>query len=242
MPWQSSAPLYPQAFFLGLISSLPVLVVLLLACAAGSAVAWFLRRGSQHYRRGCSLWELGLAQKAQQHFLTAARMSFGRHRAVALARVGLCQLHRGEYVRAVATLEPLMGRALPRSMHQAHRRCEGTDASLIVPEVALLCRQGYFGAALQQLEDRWCVLEQERHLYDRARLLREFARWRLWHKRYERECFADWMLLAPLREEELRFFDEHWPDLAFFMFGAQSLYRCLTGEGRLGTATRTTPA
>jgi tetratricopeptide (TPR) repeat protein len=269
MHWQSSAPLYPQAFFLGLFSSLPLLLVLLLACAAGSGVAWFLRRGARDYRRGCSLWELGLAQKAQPYFLAAARMSFGRHRAAALAWVGLCLLHRGEYVRAVATLEPLMGRALPRSMRplwaalpghlslclallgdvvqahrwleEAHRRCEGTDASVIVPEAALLCREGYFGAALQRLEDGWPLLEWERCLYDRARLLREFARWRLWPNSYERECFVDWMLLAPFREEELDFFDEHWLDLAFFMSGAQSLYRRYTGEGRSGAATRTTP-
>lgn len=270
MHWLSSAPLYPQAFFLGLFSSLPLLLVLLLACAVGTGVAWLLPRGARHYRWGCSLLELGLAQKAQPYFLAAARLSFGRPRAAALARVGLCLLHRGEYARAVATLEPLMGRALPRAMRplwaalpghlslclalqgetvrarrwlaEAHRRCEGTDASLILPEAALLCREGYFGAALQRLEDGWPVLEWERCLYARARLLREFARWRLWPNSYERECLVDYLGLAPFREEELDFFDEHWPDLAFFMFGAQSLYRRYTGEGSLGVATRTTPA
>lgn len=270
MPWPSSAPLYPQAFFLGLFSALPLLLMLLLACAAGSGVAWFLRRCARDYRRGCSLWELGLAQKAQPYFLAAARMSFGRHRAAALARVGLCQLHRGEYVQAVATLAPLMDRALPRAMHplwaalpghlslclallgdtvsaqrwleEAHRRCAGTDASLLLPEAVLLCREGYFGAALQRLEDGWPVLEWERCLYAPARLLREFARWRLWPHTYERECLVDYLGLAPFREEELDFFDENWPDLAFFMDGAQSRYRRYTGEGRLGVATRTTPA
>lgn len=269
MNWQLPAPLHPQAFLLGLFSSLP-LVLMLLGALAGSGVVWLLRRSSRHYHRGCRSWEMGFVQDAQRHFLRAARGSFGARRVVALARVGLCQLHQGEYAQAVATLEPLMGRTFPRSMHllwaslpgylslclslsgdtlrasrwleEAHRRYEGTDTSLILPEAALLARQGRFGAALQRLEDWWPVLRFEGYLCDRTRLLREFSSWRLEPERYEREGIVEWMLLGPFREEELDFFDEHWPDLALFMSAARWLRERYKGRRGFGAATRTTRA
>ncbi|PTL83962.1 hypothetical protein [Vitiosangium sp. GDMCC 1.1324] len=269
MNWQLPASVRPEFFLLGLLSSLPLLLMLV-CVAAGSLVVRLVRRGSLHYRRGSNCWEMGFLQEAQRNFQTAARWSFGGRRTEALARVGLCQLHRGEYAQAVATLEPLMGRALPRSsrvlwaalpgqlalcltlqgdtsrarrwLEEAHRRCEGTATFLILPEAALLCREGRFGAALQRLDDWWPLLRFEGYLCDRTRLLREFASWRLEPERYARESVVQWLVLPPFRQEELDFFDAHWPLLADFMWTAQVLRKRFGRLRGFKSATRMTPA
>ncbi len=270
MNWQPPAPLQPEAFFLGVRSVLPLLLLLLCAAAVGPVVRWARRRGPLSFRRGCLLWELGSVEQSKRSFRTAARWSSGEQRTAALARLGLAHVYSGEHARAVATLEPLMSLPLPRSMHllwtalpgylalclllrgdvprarfwldEAYRRCEGSATFLVLPEVALLCREGHFGAALRRLEDWWPLLMFEGYLCERTRLLREFARWRLEPERYERECIVEWMMVARLRQQELDFLAAHWPDLARFLSTARSLETRYEGRRGFRAATRTTPA
>jgi tetratricopeptide (TPR) repeat protein len=242
----------PDVLVRGVLSPWTLGVVLLCAAAVGLEVL-LRHRWSRHFHHACRLWTLGLLETAERHFRLAARWSYGSRQAAALAWVGLCQRYQGEYAAAVATFEPLLGRRMPRSMgvfhhalpgylslclamlgetrrakrwlEEAFRRCEGTTSTtwLLLPEAVLLCREGRFGAALKKLEDGWPVMVFEGTLCHQTRLFKAFARQGLDPERYERDFAPELLALTPFSRKELAFCDEHWPELADFMWAGEEL-------------------
>ena len=216
-----------------------------LLCAVMWALLRLGRRW-RYYNQACLLLgEGGENQRAEALFRRAARGLYGTHRTAALAGVGLCRMQRGGYAEAAAVLEPLMAQRLPRAMRLdevvlpghlalclamlgetsrarhwlgvAHERFGGRVTFLVLPEVAILCREGHLGAALKMMEDCWPVLMADGRVCSRIRLFRAFAQWKV-----DPECNTDFIFmtllsLAPLPEWEMAFCREHWPVLADFM-------------------------
>ncbi|MFE8602070.1 hypothetical protein [Archangium violaceum] len=205
-----------------------------------------LDRRLRCYRQACDLLgEHGGFQRAEALFQEAARGLYGTHRTAALAGVGLCRMQRGGYAEAAAVLEPLMAQRLPRSMRLdevvlpghlalclamlgetsrarhwlgvAHERFGGRVTFLVLPEVAILCREGHLGAALKMMEDCWPLLMADGRVCSRLRLFRAFAQWKVDPERNTDFIFMTLLSLAPLPEWEMAFCREHWPVLADFM-------------------------
>jgi hypothetical protein len=205
-----------------------------------------LGRRLRCYRRACDLLGVsGEHQRAEALFRRAARGLYGTHRTAALAGVGLCRMQRGGYAEAAAVLEPLMAQRLPRSMRLdevvlpghlalclamlgetsrarhwlgvAHERFGGRVTFLVLPEVAILCREGHLGAALKMMEDCWPVLMADGRVCSRLRLFRAYAQWKVDPERNTDFIFMTLLSLAPLPEWEMAFCQEHWPVLADFM-------------------------
>jgi hypothetical protein len=203
-------------------------------------------RWLRHYRQACQLLGVhGGLQRAELLFQRAARRAYGTRRTAALAGVGLCHMQRGGYAEAAAVLEPLMARRLPRSMRLdevvlpghlalclamlgetsrarhwlgvAHQRFGGRVTFLVLPEVAILCRDGHLGAALKLMEDCWPLLLADGRVCSRLRLFRAYAQWKVDPERNTDFIFMTLLSLAPLPEWEMAFCQEHWPVLADFM-------------------------
>lgn len=202
---------------------------------------WFL-----FYRQGCNLLHgRGGLQQAEEWFRRAARGSSGPPQTAALAGVGVCRMGRGGYAEAAAVLEPLMARRLPRSMRldeialpghlalclammgetlrarhwlgEAHARFGGRVTFLVLPEVAILCREGHLGAALKLMETCWPVLMADGGVCVRLRLFRAYAQWKVDPERNTDFVYMTLLSLSPMPEWELAFCREHWPVLADFM-------------------------
>ncbi|WP_375767667.1 hypothetical protein NR798_39245 [Archangium gephyra] len=225
---------------------LTVLLLGGLLCAAAVIWGQLLwRRWSRSYRHACELLTTGGLPQAEEHFQRAARSASGVFRTAALAGVGVCRMQRGAYAEAAAMLEPLMGQRLPRSMRleeialpghlalclamlgdtararhwlgEAHERFGGRVTFLVLPEVAILCREGHVGAALKMMEDCWHLLMTDGRVCSRMRMFRAFAQWKVDPERNTDFVFMTLLSLAPVPEAELAFCREHWPVLADFM-------------------------
>ncbi|HEX8434175.1 hypothetical protein, partial [Archangium sp.] len=77
---------------------------------------WRWSRWFQAFGQALHLMHTGEPQRAEEVLRKLARRAPGTRRTAALAAVGVCHIHRAEYARAVALLEPLMARRLPRAM------------------------------------------------------------------------------------------------------------------------------
>ncbi|HYO65549.1 MAG TPA: hypothetical protein VEU33_05655 [Archangium sp.] len=205
-----------------------------------------LGRRLRCYRQAYELLgEHGGLQRAEALFQKAARGLYGTHRTAALAGVGLCRMQRARYAEAAALLEPLMSQRLPRSMRLdevvlpghlalclamqgetsrarhwlgvAHERFGGRVTFLVLPEVAILCREGHLGAALKMMEACWPLLMADGRVCSRLRLFRAYAQWKVDPERNTDFIFMTLLSLAPIPEWEMAFCQEHWPVLADFM-------------------------
>jgi hypothetical protein len=205
---------------------------------------WWWSRWFQAFGQALHLMHTGEPQRAEESLRKLARAP-GARRTAALAAVGVCHIHRGEYARAVALLEPLMERRLPRTMRtdevalrgylalclamlgetrrawywlgEAHRRFGGRVTFLVMPEVAILCREGHLGAALKYMEHCWPMLMADGLLCSRIRLLRAFAQTKVDPEHNVGPVMRTLLSLAPFPKKELAFCREHWPVLADFM-------------------------
>ncbi|HEX5751499.1 MAG TPA: hypothetical protein VFZ09_35075 [Archangium sp.] len=224
----------------------PFVVMLGVLLGAVMWVVSQLGRWLRDYRQACHLLGAhGGLQRAEALFRRAARGLYGTHRTAALAGVGLCRMQRGGYAEAAAVLEPLMARRLPRSMRLdevvlpghlalclamlgetararhwlgvAHERFGGRVTFLVLPEVAILCREGHLGAALKMMEDCWPLLLADGRVCSRIRMFRAFAQWKVDPERNTDFVFMTLLSLAPIPEWEMAFCQEHWPVLADFM-------------------------
>jgi len=212
---------------------------------------WHGSRWLQAFGRAIHLMHTGKPQESEELLRKLARKTFGTQRTAALAAVGVCHLHRGEYARAVALLEPLMERRLPRTMGtdesalrghlalglamlgetrrawywlgEAHRRFGGRVTFLVMPEVAILCREGHVGAALKYMEHCWPLLMADKLVCPRIRLFRAFAQSKVDSTHNTAPVLLALLSLAPFPEKELAFCREHWPVLADFMQVGQDL-------------------
>jgi hypothetical protein len=208
-------------------------------------VDWHWSRWFQAFGQAIHLMQTGKFQESEERLRQLARKTFGTQRTAALSAVGLCHIHRGEYVEAVALLEPLMERRLPRTMRtdeialrgylalclamlgdtrrawywlgEAHRRFGGRGTFLAMPEVAILCREGKLGAALKYMELCWPVLMADGMVCSRIRLFRAFAQRKVDPDHNKGPVLLALLSLAPFQEKELAFCREHWPVLADFM-------------------------
>lgn len=224
---------------------LSVFMLGVLPCAAAMLVLLHRRRWFRSYLQACDLLSTGGLQQAEEHFRRAARGAYGTRRTAALAGVGVCRMQRGAYAEAAAELEPLMARRLPRSMRleeialpghlalclammgdtsrarywlgEAHERFGGRVTFLVLPEIAILCREGHLGAALKMMEDCWRLLLTDGRVCVRIRLFRAFAQWKVDPERNTDFVYMTLLSLAPIPERELTFCREHWPVLADFM-------------------------
>jgi tetratricopeptide (TPR) repeat protein len=225
---------------------LSVLMLGGLLCGAAviwSQVHW--RRWSRSYRHACELLTTGGLPQAEEYFRRAAQGAVGVFRTAALAGMGVCRMQRGAYAEAAAMLEPLMERRLPSSMRleeialpghlalclamlgdtprarhwlgEAHERFGGRVTFLVLPEVAILCREGHLGAALKMMEDCWPLLMTDGRVCSRLRLFRAFAQWKVDPERNTDFVFMTLLSLAPVPEWEMAFCRDHWPVLADFM-------------------------
>lgn len=230
---------------------LSVLMLGALPCAA--VMLGLLHRGrwSRSYRHACDLLCTGGLPRAEEHFRRAARGAYGTRRTAALAGVGVCRMQMGMYAEAAAVLEPLMARRLPRSMRldeialpghlalclammgdtsrarhwlgEAHERFGGRVTFLLLPEIAILCREGHLGAALKMMEDCWPLLMADGRVCVRLRLFRALAQWKVDPERNTDFVYMTLLSLAPIPERELTFCREHWPVLADFMHKGNDL-------------------
>ncbi|HYO54975.1 hypothetical protein [Archangium sp.] len=217
-----------------------------LLCAVAVLGDFLLRRRwVQCYEHACFLVRAGQIGRAVEMFQSAARWSYGPYRTGALAGVGICYMQQSEYVAAAAVLEPLMTRRLLHSMRvlevalpghfalclamlgdtrrakhwleEAWSRCDGVVSLMVLPEVAILCRDGHVGMALKMMEDWWEVLRAEGLVCNRLRLFRAYAQRKVDPERNADLVFMTLLSLAPFPKEELAFCREHWPVLADFM-------------------------
>jgi hypothetical protein len=212
---------------------------------------WLWSRWLQAFGDAMHLMHTGQPEEAEERLRKLARKTFGTQRTAALAAVGLCRIHRGAYAEAVALLEPLMERRLPRTMRtdevalrgylalglamlgetrrawywlgEAHRRFGGRVTFLAMPEVALLCREGHLGAALKYMELCWPLLMADGLVCRRIRLFRAFAQRKVDPERNAGPVLLTLLSLAPFPKEELAFCREHWPVLADFMQEGEAL-------------------
>jgi hypothetical protein len=203
------------------------------------------RRWSRSYRLASERLRRGDSSRAEALFREAARWSYGSLRTAAHAGVGVCRLHQREYAQAVALLEPLMERRLPpwmaldelalcgylalglamlgetqrawRWIHEACRRFEGMPTFLVMPTVAILCREGNVGAALKKMEESWAMVLAEGFVCGRLRLFRAYAQSKVDPERDVGFVIITLHSLAPFPEKELAFFREHWPVFADFL-------------------------
>ncbi|PTL83965.1 M48 family metallopeptidase [Vitiosangium sp. GDMCC 1.1324] len=242
MKWSLPALKSPELLALGGIC-LSILGALL--CAA--ALLEFLLRclWFQYYRLGFRLMRGGWLQRAEEIFQRGARLSSGTHRTAALAGLAACRMHQGHYAEAVAMLEPLMDQRLPRWLRrdevvlrgllalclamqgdtlrakrwldEACARFGGMVTYLVLPEVAILCREGRLGAALKRMEDCWQLLVKDGVAGRRLRLFRAYAQRGVDPERNADLVAMALLSLAPFPKEELAFCREHWPVLADFM-------------------------
>jgi len=214
-------------------------------CAAAMLVLLHRNLWTRYYRQTCELLCTRGLQRAEERFRRAAQGSYGSSRTAALAGVGVCRMQMGMYAEAAAVLEPLMARRLPRSMRldeialpghlalclammgdtsrarhwlgEAHERFGGRVTFLLLPEIAILCREGHMGAALKMMEDCWPLLVADGRVCVRLRLFRAFAQWKVDPERNRDFVYMTLLSLAPIPEMELTFCREHWPVLADFM-------------------------
>jgi hypothetical protein len=224
---------------------LPVFALVWAAAAAMRGVLRW-SRWSRDYRHGCHLLRMGggLLQ-AEDCFRRAARSASGTRQTAALVGAGVCRMELGGYAEAAAVLEPLMARRLPRSMRmdalilpghlalclamlgetsrakrwlaEAHARLGGRVSFVVLPEVAILCREGHLGAALKLMEACWPVLMAEGRVCVRLRLFRAYAQWKVDPERNTDFVHMTLLSLSPVPEREMAFCREHWPVLADFM-------------------------
>ncbi|MFY0528902.1 hypothetical protein ACN28I_39000 [Archangium gephyra] len=232
-------------WFLPVRPVLSVLMLGALPCAAAILVLLHRSRWTRSYRQACDLLGTGGLQQAEERFQRAARGAYGTRRTAALAGVGVSRMQQGRYADAAAMLEPLMARRLPRAMGldevalpghlalclamlgetsrarhwlgEAHERFGGRVTFLLLPEIAILCREGHLGAALKMMEDCWPLLMADGRLCVRLRLFRAFAQWKVDPERNTDFVYMTLLSLAPIPERELAFCREHWPVLADFM-------------------------
>lgn len=214
---------------------------------AGAVVveSWVYRRWLRSYRLASEQLRKGGSSRAEAFFREAARWSYGSYRAAAHAGVGVCRLHQGEYAQAVALLEPLMKRRLPpwmaldelalrghlalslamlgetrrawRWINEACYRFEGMPTFLVMPTVAILCREGNLGAALKKMGESWATVMAEGFVCGRLRLFRAYAQSKVDPERDVGFVTVTMHSLAPFPKKELAFFREHWPVFADFL-------------------------
>ncbi len=212
---------------------------------------WGRSRWLQAFGQAMHLLHTGNPQRAEELLRKLARKSFGTQRTAVRAAVGVCHMHRAEYAEAVALMEPLMERRLPRTMRtdevalrghlalclamlgetrrawywlgEAHRRFGGRVTFLVMPEVAILCREGSLGAALKYMEFCWPALMADGLACRRIRLFRAFAQRKVDPEQNVGPVLLTLLSLAPFPEKELAFCREHWPVLADFMQEGEAL-------------------
>lgn len=216
------------------------------AAAAAMRMLWRWSRWFRDYRQGCHLLRMGGGlRRAEEFFQRAARGSSGTRRTAALLGAGVCRMELGGYAEAAAMLEPLMVQRLPRSMWmdenilpghlalclamqgetsrakrwlaEAHARLGGRTAFVVLPEVAILCREGHLGAALKLMEVCWPGLMAEGRVCVRLRLFRAYAQWKVDPERNTDFVYMTLLSISPMPEREMAFCREHWPVLADFM-------------------------
>lgn len=243
MEWLSSAP--PLILVLvRCVLFVVALGALVYACAV--VVEHFVwRRWFRTYRHASELLGRGRSSRAEVLFREAARWSYGSFRTAALAGVGVCRVHQGAYAEAVALLEPLMERRLPpwmaldelalrghlalslamlgetrrawRWINEACRRFDGMPTFLVMPTVAILCREGHVGAALKKMEESWAMVLAEGFVCGRLRMFRAYAQSKVDPERDAGFILMTLYSLAPFPKKELAFFREHWPVFADFL-------------------------
>lgn len=243
MEWLSSVP-PPLLMLVRAVLLVVALGALLYACAV--VVELFVRRHwLRSYRLASEQLRRGYSSRAEPLFREAARWSYGSYRTAAHAGVGACRLHQGEYAQAVALLEPLMERRLPpwmaldelalrghlalglamlgetrrawRWIDEACHRFEGMPTFLVMPTVAILCREGCLGAALKMMRENWALVLAEGFVCGRLRLLRAYAQSKVDPEQDVAFVILTLHSLAPFPEKELAFFREHWPVFADFL-------------------------
>jgi hypothetical protein len=229
----------------------PLLLAALLCAVAVPLTSLYQRRWLRAFRHAAHDMRGGWAEHAEERFRRVARWSYGTRRTAALAGVAFCRMCQAEYAEAVALLEPLMARRLPRSMPmdavalpgqlalglamlgdtrrakywfaEACERFGGLVTFLVLPEVAILCREGRVGAALKRLEDCWPMLVADGAVCPRLRLFRAFAQRLVDPERDADRVILTLLSLAPFPPKELAFCREHWPVLADFMQEGEEL-------------------
>jgi len=212
---------------------------------------WRWSRWFQAFDQAMHLLHTGKPEEAEALLRKLARKTFGMQRTATLAAVGVCLIHRGAYAEAVTLLEPLMERRMPRTMRtdevalrghlalglamlgetrrawywldEGHRRFGGRVTFLVMPEVAILCREGHVGAALKYMEHCWPLLMADKLVCPRIRLFRAFAQSKVDATPNTAPVLLTLLSLAPFPKEELAFCREHWPVLADFMLVGEDM-------------------
>ncbi|QRN99285.1 hypothetical protein JRI60_09805 [Archangium violaceum] len=249
MQWLSSIPPLPLMLVRGVLIVV-ALGALLFACAL--VVQYFVHRHwFRSYGRARELLYQGGSVLAEACFRDVARVSYGFRRTVALSGVAVCRLKQGAYAEAAAILEPLTRQPLPRSLwldelalyghlalclamlgetrrasrliHEACRRFNGMPTFLVMPWVAILCRDGHLGAALKWLDESWPLVVKDGLACDRIRLLRAYAQSKVDPERHAASIILTLYGLAPFPKVEMEFFREHWPVFADFLQRGQDL-------------------
>jgi hypothetical protein len=249
MQWLSSlSPLLPM-----LVRGVLIVVALgalLFACAL--VVQYFVhRRWFRSYCHARELLYQGSSALAEARFREVAQESSGFRRTVALSGVAVCRLKQGAYAEAAALLEPLSRQSLPRSLwldelalhghlalclamlgdtqrasrliDEACNRFKGMPTFLVMPWVAILCRDGHLGAALKWLDESWPLVVKDGLACDRIRLLRAYVQSKVDPERHTASILLTLYGLAPFPKVELEFFREHWPVFADFLQRGQDL-------------------
>ncbi|MFY0571006.1 hypothetical protein ACN28E_45235 [Archangium lansingense] len=251
MDWLLSTSTRPDVYPRAVLYVLVLGTLVCAAAAVRMLLHWSC--WSLSFRRACHQLRKGggWLPRAEEHFQAAARCSRGPRRTAALAGVGFCRMNLGGYAEAAAVLEPLMEQQLPRSMWmdalilpahlslclamlgktsrarrwlgEAHARFGAKVSFLVLPEVAILCREGHLGAALKLMEASWPVVMADRLVCTRLRLFRAYAQWKVDPERDREFIYMTLLSLALLPERELAFCREHWPVLADFIQMGQEL-------------------
>jgi hypothetical protein len=108
-------------------------------------------------------------------------------------------------------------RRASRLINEACHRFKGMPTFLVMPWVAIHCRDGHLGAALKWLDESWPLVVKDGLACDRLRLLRAYAQSKVDPERHTASILLTLYGLAPFPKVELEFFREHWPVFADFL-------------------------
>lgn len=223
-----------------------------LSCTTAALLVLLYRHfWMQDFRRACLRMRHGQLQSAEELFQEAARWSYGGRRVVARASIAVCRIQTSEYSEAVAILEPLAAQRMPRWfqadqtvlfgylalclamlgdtarakrwLHAACERFGGMATFLVLPAIAILCREGHVGAALKRMEECWPLVSKDGLVCRRLRLFQAFAQRMVDPERHADLVRHTLLSLAPFPEKEVEFCQKHWPVLADFMREGEAL-------------------
>ena len=225
---------------------IPLLVTVFLGLFA--FFYWRIRRWAGTYHQGVSFFSAGDEQEASRRFEEAARRATqGVQRAVSVAMMGQCQLAQGDTGRALELFGSAERSGKLRSVPAMHRWMPGLIATArlaqgdlasarawleegrkrngalppiyaLLPEVALLCREGNPAAAMTALDARAgeadALVGRDAR---RLKLLRAFALDALDPVRHAAAIDAALASLQPVRPGDFEFLSARWPELQAFI-------------------------